>query len=195
MDSRLRQWKTQAPMDLPSRSHWFKYSRAADQMPAANRIPKHGRRGHPGFNDKKGAARTHCIPPHPRHDPPTRKVAAGKKVDWPERSIERASTTIGPRSRNRKVHQAGAVTRGPSPHSAGAREAAAQRATELPQRSEPNTRGLLVPAASPEPGPAPSAFARLARRLPPVRWLASTSAASSMDTRATYNSAGITLAP
>ena len=43
MEDPLRQWKL-SPMDLPSRSKWFEYSRARDMMLKATDT-KHGRRG------------------------------------------------------------------------------------------------------------------------------------------------------
>jgi polyphosphate kinase 2 len=85
IDDPLRQWKL-SPMDLPSRSKWFEYSKARDMMLKATDT-KHA----PWYivpSDDKRRARLNCISqllaliPH-------RKVKR-KKVDLPRRSMKGA---------------------------------------------------------------------------------------------------------
>ena len=85
MEDPLRQWKL-SPMDLPSRSKWFEYSRARDMMLTATDT-KHA----PWYilrSDDKKRARLNCI----RHIlglMPYKKVPR-EKVKLPERSMKSA---------------------------------------------------------------------------------------------------------
>jgi polyphosphate kinase 2 len=90
----LRQWKL-SPMDLPSRSKWFKYSRARDMMLDATdtaHAPWHILR-----SDNKKRARLNCI----RHilDLIPYKELPREKIELPERSMKHAyddeATLIG----------------------------------------------------------------------------------------------------
>jgi len=81
----LRQWKL-SPMDLPSRSKWFEYSRARDLMLAATdtkHAPWHILR-----SDDKKRARLNCI----RHilDSIPHKEVRREKVELPKRSMKGA---------------------------------------------------------------------------------------------------------
>jgi polyphosphate kinase 2 len=81
----LRQWKL-SPMDLPSRSKWFKYSRARDMMLDATdtaHAPWHILR-----SDHKKRARLNCI----RHilDLIPYKEVPREKIELPERSMKHA---------------------------------------------------------------------------------------------------------
>jgi polyphosphate kinase 2 len=58
IDDPIRQWKL-SPMDLPSRSHWFEYSRARDEMLKATDT-KHAP-WHILPSDEKKRARLNCI--------------------------------------------------------------------------------------------------------------------------------------
>jgi polyphosphate kinase 2 len=81
----LRQWKL-SPMDLPSRSHWFEYSRARDLMFAATdtkHAPWHILR-----SDDKKRARLNCIH-HILNLIPYKKVPR-EKVKLPKRSMKGA---------------------------------------------------------------------------------------------------------
>ena len=85
MDDPLRQWKL-SPMDLPSRSKWFEYSRARDQMLDATDTkwaPWHILR-----SDDKKRARLNCIR-HILSLLPYKKVPRDK-VKLPKRSMKRA---------------------------------------------------------------------------------------------------------
>jgi polyphosphate kinase 2 len=85
IDDPLRQWKL-SPMDLPSRSHWFDYSRARDRMLEATDTevaPWHVLR-----SDDKRRARLNCIA-HLLDQIPYEKVKR-KKVKVPERSTKNA---------------------------------------------------------------------------------------------------------
>lgn len=81
----LRQWKL-SPMDLPSRSKWFEYSRARDLM------LKHTDTRHAPWHilrsDDKKTARLNCIA-HLLKLIPYKKVKR-EKVDLPERSMKEA---------------------------------------------------------------------------------------------------------
>ena len=81
----LRQWKL-SPMDLPSRSLWFKYSRARDRMLEATDT-KHAPWYILDSNDKK-RARLNCI----RHilDSIPHKKVPREKVKLPKRSMKGA---------------------------------------------------------------------------------------------------------
>jgi polyphosphate kinase len=81
----LRQWKL-SPMDLPSRSRWYDYSRARDQMLDATDTEYA-----PWYivrSDDKKRARLNCIA-HLLSQIPYEKVAK-KKVKLPKRSTKRA---------------------------------------------------------------------------------------------------------
>lgn len=81
----LRQWKL-SPMDLPSRSHWFDYSRARDEMLEATDTaiaPWHIVR-----SDDKRRARLNCIS-HLLAQIPYERVKR-KKVKIPPRSTKKA---------------------------------------------------------------------------------------------------------
>jgi polyphosphate kinase len=77
----MRQWKL-SPMDLPSRSKWFEYSRARDKMLKATDT-KHAPWRIVRSDDKK-RARLNCIS-HLLELIPYKKLKT-KKVDLPERS-------------------------------------------------------------------------------------------------------------
>jgi polyphosphate kinase 2 len=81
IDDPLRQWKL-SPMDLPSRSKWYEYSRARDRMLEATDT-KHAP-WHILHSDDKKRARLNCI----RHilDSIPYKEAPREKVKLPERS-------------------------------------------------------------------------------------------------------------
>ncbi|MCC6427007.1 MAG: polyphosphate kinase 2 [Phycisphaerales bacterium] len=81
----LRQWKL-SPMDLPSRSHWYKYSRARDMMLDATDTkfaPWHILR-----SDDKKKARLNCI----RHilDAIPHKTLPRESIKLPKRSMKGA---------------------------------------------------------------------------------------------------------
>ncbi len=81
----LRQWKL-SPMDLPSRSRWFDYSRARDMMLKATDV-KHA----PWYilrSDDKKRARLNCIA-HILEQIPHKKLPR-EKVKLPERSMKGA---------------------------------------------------------------------------------------------------------
>jgi polyphosphate kinase 2 (PPK2 family) len=81
----LRQWKL-SPMDLPSRSRWFEYSRARDMMLKATDskwAPWHILR-----SDDKKRARLNCIA-HLLNLIPSKKVPP-EKVELPGRSMKHA---------------------------------------------------------------------------------------------------------
>jgi polyphosphate kinase 2 len=85
IDDPLRQWKL-SPMDLPSRSHWFDYSRARDKMLDATDTkwaPWHVLR-----SDDKKRARLNCI----RHilDLLPYKKVPRDKIKLPDRSMKNA---------------------------------------------------------------------------------------------------------
>jgi polyphosphate kinase len=85
IDDPLRQWKL-SPMDLPSRSHWFEYSRARDKMLDATDTkwaPWHILR-----SDDKKRARLNCI----RHilDLLPYKKVPRDKIKLPDRSMKNA---------------------------------------------------------------------------------------------------------
>lgn len=85
MDDPLRQWKL-SPMDLPSRSKWFDYSRARDMMLAAtdtNHAPWYILR-----SDDKKRARLNCIH-HILKLIPYKDVPR-EKVKLPKRSMKHA---------------------------------------------------------------------------------------------------------
>jgi len=81
----LRQWKL-SPMDLPSRTKWFEYSRARDRMLEATDT-KHA----PWYivrSDDKKRARLNCIT-HLLNLIPYKKVSH-EKIELPERSMKGA---------------------------------------------------------------------------------------------------------
>jgi polyphosphate kinase 2 len=85
IDDPLRQWKL-SPMDLPSRSRWFDYSRARDKMFKATDT-KHA----PWYvlrSDDKKRARLNCIA-HLLKLIPYKKVAR-EKIKLPKRSMKGA---------------------------------------------------------------------------------------------------------
>src|SRR5436309_2001501 len=85
MDDPLRQWKL-SPMDLPSRSKWFDYSRARDKMLHATDT-----KWAPWYilrSDDKKRARLNCIH-HILSQIPYKKVAR-EKVSLPKRSMKGA---------------------------------------------------------------------------------------------------------
>ena len=85
MDDPLRQWKL-SPMDLPSRSKWFEYSRARDLMLKATdtkHAPWHILR-----SDDKKCARLNCLA-HILNLIPYKKVPRDK-VKLPKRSMKHA---------------------------------------------------------------------------------------------------------
>jgi len=85
LDDPLRQWKL-SPMDLPSRSKWFEYSRARDLMLKATDT-----RWAPWYilrSDDKKRARLNCIA-HLLSQIPYKRMPK-KKVDLPKRSMKHA---------------------------------------------------------------------------------------------------------
>ena len=85
MTDPLRQWKL-SPMDLPSRTKWFEYSRARDMMLKATdtkHAPWHILR-----SDDKKRARLNCI----RHilDLIPHKKVPREKIKLPEREMKGA---------------------------------------------------------------------------------------------------------
>jgi polyphosphate kinase 2 len=85
IDDPLRQWKL-SPMDLPSRSHWFEYSRARDRMLDATDT-----KWAPWYvlrSDDKKRARLNCI----RHilDLLPYKKVPRDKIKLPDRSMKNA---------------------------------------------------------------------------------------------------------
>ena len=85
MQDPLRQWKL-SPMDLPSRSKWFEYSRARDMMlKATDTKPAPWYILH---SDDKKRARLNCIH-HILSQIPCQKVKA-EKVKLPKRSMKEA---------------------------------------------------------------------------------------------------------
>ena len=85
MTDPLRQWKL-SPMDLPSRSKWYEYSRARDMMLKATdtkHAPWHVLR-----SDEKKRARLNCIR-HFLDQIPYKKVPR-EKIKLPERSTKQA---------------------------------------------------------------------------------------------------------
>ena len=85
IDDPLRQWKL-SPMDLPSRSKWFEYSRARDMMLDATDTP--WAPWHILRSDDKKRARLNCIR-HILSLIPYKKVPR-EKVKLPERSMKGA---------------------------------------------------------------------------------------------------------
>jgi polyphosphate kinase 2 (PPK2 family) len=80
IDDPLRQWKL-SPMDLPSRSHWYEYSRARDEMLKATDTkyaPWHVLR-----SDDKKRARLNCIS-HLLSQVPYKKLPR-EKIKLPKR--------------------------------------------------------------------------------------------------------------
>ena len=85
IDDPLRQWKL-SPMDLPSRSHWYDYSRARDMMLEATDT-----RAAPWYivrSDDKKRARLNCIS-HFLSLVPYEKVSR-EKVKMPKRAMKQA---------------------------------------------------------------------------------------------------------
>jgi polyphosphate kinase 2 (PPK2 family) len=85
MSDPLRQWKL-SPMDLPSRSKWFEYSRARDMMLEATDTPEA-----PWYilrSDDKMRARLNCLA-HILDQIPYKK-APREKVKLPDRSMKGA---------------------------------------------------------------------------------------------------------
>ena len=85
IDDPMRQWKL-SPMDLPSRSRWFDYSRARDRMLDATDT-RHAPWSILRSDDKK-AARLNCIR-HILEAIPHRTIKR-KKVKLPKRSTKGA---------------------------------------------------------------------------------------------------------
>ncbi len=81
----LRQWKL-SPMDLPSRSKWYEYSRARDKMFRATDTK--WAPWHPIRSDDKKRARLNCIS-HLLGMIPYKKVPR-EKIELPERSKKHA---------------------------------------------------------------------------------------------------------
>jgi polyphosphate kinase len=85
IDDPLRQWKL-SPMDLPSRSKWFEYSRARDMMLKATDTP-----WAPWYilrSDDKKRARLNCLR-HILSQMPYKKVKR-EKIKLPSRSMKHA---------------------------------------------------------------------------------------------------------
>jgi polyphosphate kinase 2 len=81
----LRNWKL-SPIDLPSRSHWFAYSRARDEMLKATDTPHAP--WHILRSDDKKRARLNCIA-HLLSQIPYKKLPR-QKVKLPKRSMKHA---------------------------------------------------------------------------------------------------------
>ena len=81
----LRNWKL-SPIDLPSRSHWFAYSRARDEMLKATDTPQAP--WHILRSDDKKRARLNCIA-HLLSQIPYKKLPR-QKVKLPKRSMKHA---------------------------------------------------------------------------------------------------------
>ena len=102
IDDPLRQWKL-SPMDLPSRSRWFEYSRARDMMLEATDT-KHA----PWYilrSDDKKRARLNCIAhllkPDPLQEGAAREGQAAQALD--EGRLRRPGVAEGPEVRARTV--------------------------------------------------------------------------------------------
>lgn len=100
IDDPLRQWKL-SPMDLPSRSRWFEYSRARDMMLDATHTKQA-----PWYvlrSDDKKRARLNCI----RHilDLIPYKKIPREKVKLPRRSMKRAYDDRATLSRRKFVRE------------------------------------------------------------------------------------------
>jgi len=83
MEDPLRQWKL-SPMDLPSRSHWFQYSKARDQMLEATDTEEA-----PWYilrSDDKKRARLNCI--YHILDQIPYEAVPREKVELPKRSMK-----------------------------------------------------------------------------------------------------------
>jgi len=96
IDDPIRQWKL-SPMDLPSRSKWFEYSRARDLMLKATDTKKA-----PWFilrSDDKKRARLNCLA-HILDQIPSKKVPR-EKIKLPKRSMKGAYDDEAP-LKNRK---------------------------------------------------------------------------------------------
>lgn len=85
IDDPLRQWKL-SPMDLPSRTKWFEYSRARDAMLEATDTPHAP--WHILYSDDKKRARLNCIS-HILDSIPYKSVEK-EKVKLPKRSMKGA---------------------------------------------------------------------------------------------------------
>ena len=100
IDDPLRQWKL-SPMDLPSRSKWFEYSRARDAMLEAtdtDDAPWHVLR-----SDDKKRARLNCIR-HVLDRIPYKKVPR-EKVKLPKRSTKGAYDDETPLKKRKFVRE------------------------------------------------------------------------------------------
>ncbi len=101
IDDPVRQWKL-SPMDLPSRSKWFEYSRARDAMLEATdtaHAPWHVLR-----SDDKKRARLNCIR-HVLDSIPHKKVKR-EKVKLPKRSMKGAYDDSAPLKQRKFVRDA-----------------------------------------------------------------------------------------
>jgi polyphosphate kinase 2 len=101
IDDPLRQWKL-SPVDLPSRSKWFEYSRARDMMLDATDT-KHA----PWYilpSDDKKRARLNCIK-HILDQIPYKKVER-EKVKLPKRSMKGAYDDHAPLKKRKFVAEA-----------------------------------------------------------------------------------------
>ncbi len=85
IDDPIRQWKL-SPMDLPSRSRWYEYSRARDEM-LKTTDTKHAR-WHILRSDNKKRARLNCIS-HLLSQIPYKKLPK-EKIELPKRSTKGA---------------------------------------------------------------------------------------------------------
>ena len=98
MEDPLRQWKL-SPMDLPSRTKWFEYSRARDMMLKATDT-----KARPWYilrSDDKKRARLNCIrahpEPHPLQESAAREDRTAQALD--EGRLRRPSPAEGPEVR------------------------------------------------------------------------------------------------
>jgi polyphosphate kinase 2 (PPK2 family) len=94
----LRQWKL-SPMDLPSRSRWFDYSRARDEMLKATDT-RHAP-WHLLHSDDKKRARLNCIR-HLLSQIPYKELPR-EKIKLPKRSMKNAYDDQGSLKRRRFV--------------------------------------------------------------------------------------------
>jgi polyphosphate kinase len=101
IDDPLRQWKL-SPMDLPSRSKWYEYSKARDRMLEVTDT-KHAPWVILNSDDKK-RARLNCI----RYilDAIPHKTAPREKVNLPKRSMKGAYDDLAPLKKRKFIPEA-----------------------------------------------------------------------------------------
>jgi hypothetical protein len=105
MEDPLRQWKL-SPMDLPSRSKWFEYSRARDLMLEATDTEARAL-AHPAF--RRQETRAPQLPPsHPRSHPLQETAAREDQAPRPldEGRLRRRAALKGGSSCRRSIERA-----------------------------------------------------------------------------------------